>query len=365
MDTKELLIQKVYETCCKEPSTPESESLKQHMLKLIEIGVQNKVCGDIRRRQEAIPGVRVSAHGSLATWGEGTYTPGCQCCLFTQAAFQSIRGAADCNLSCRFCYYHNKPKAYLPRDHYRIEGQLFSLDDLKNLIDKRCDDVKGIAWVYYEPFTALDKHLRAIDYISQKGIHQWLYTNGTLATEDNLKQLADCGLTELRFDLAATMCSDKVIKIMKFARQYFEYLVVESPMFEEYMISFLNNKDKILDTGLDHINCAELHLVPNIARHWANEPLYIYNDGYVSPISSRNYTYDLIELAEKEQWKGIFINDCSNSLKYYRGVKRGFPSLRINIKKEMSPSINWYVTSVDRYYDSGVFDELKDLLGLG
>jgi pyruvate formate-lyase activating enzyme-like uncharacterized protein len=365
MSAKELLIQKVNEIWHKEPNTPDNESLKQHMTKLIEIGVQNKVCGDIKRRQEAIPGVTVTAHGALATWGEGTYTPGCQKCLYTKAAFQSIRGAADCNLNCKFCYYYDKPQAYLPRDHYEIEGKLFSLDDLKNLIDKRCDDVKGIAWVYYEPFTAIDKHLKAIDYISQKGIHQWLYTNGTLATEDKLKQLADCGLTELRFDLAATMCSDNVLKIMKTARKYFEYLVIESPMFEEYMASFLKNKDKILDTGLDHINCAELHLVPNTASHWANEPLYLYNDGYVSPISSRNYTYDLIELAEKEQWKGIFINDCCNSLKYYRGVKTGFPSLRINIMKEMTPSINWYTTSVDRYYDSGVFDELEGLLTAG
>ena len=38
----------------------------------------------------------------------------------------------------------------------------------------------------------------------EAGIHQHMYTNGALATEENLRALGEAGLDELRFNLGAS-----------------------------------------------------------------------------------------------------------------------------------------------------------------
>jgi pyruvate formate-lyase activating enzyme-like uncharacterized protein len=359
---KEQLKQWVAEIFLRDPRVPFNDNLQKHVMRLIEIGLQDKVTADIRRRQERLERLEVSAHGALAVWGDGELTPGCRSCLFSRAGFQSIRASARCNLDCRFCYYHGMPESFLPAGHYESEGNLFSLDDLKNLVDKRADDVEGIAWVYYEPFLEFEKHLAGISYIAGKGIHQWLYTNGTLTKGDQLERLADGGLTEIRFDLAATSCSRKVLEVMREARKHFRYLAVESPMFADYYRSFLEHKSEILDTGVDHLHCAELHLREKSFAYWADEPVYRYNGGYVSPISSRQLTYDLMDLAEAEGWKDVVIHDCSNAVKYLRNIKTGYPSLKVGTQREIELPPQWYVNTVAEHLEDGVVDGLVEFL---
>jgi pyruvate formate-lyase activating enzyme-like uncharacterized protein len=142
-----------------------------------------------------------------------------------------------------------------------------------------------------------------------------------LASEDTLKKLSDAGLDEIRFNLAATDCADKVIKNMKIARKYFKYLCIESPMFTKFYNSFMKKRKQILDTGVDHIHFAELQLFPRTIANFRQEgPIYRYKKGYVSPIKSRQLTYDVFEVAVKEKWKNVVLHDCSNETKFYRGV---------------------------------------------
>ena len=70
----------------------------------------------------------------------------------------------------------------------------------------------GVAYVYLEPFMEIEKYYEVIKKFSAAGIHQHLYTNGTLASEETLKALAEAGLNEIRFNLGASNCSDKVIE---------------------------------------------------------------------------------------------------------------------------------------------------------
>ena len=61
---------------------------------------------------------------------------------------------------------------------------------------------------------------------------------------------------------------------MKIARKYFKYLCIESPMVKEYYDSFIKNKNEIIETGVDHINCAELHIRENHLPYFSKE-LYL------------------------------------------------------------------------------------------
>ena len=159
-------------------------------------------------------------------------TPGCKNCL-EGSGLGAIRSVSECNLNCRYCYYYGDSDPALLSDHFKWRDFYYTKDDIKMMFDKQeREQLGGLCWVYYEPFMDFDKHPELIAYITSKGIHQHMYTNGTLCTEEHFRILQDSGLTELRFDLAATNCSRKVLKNMRIARKYFEYLCVESPMYE-------------------------------------------------------------------------------------------------------------------------------------
>lgn len=188
-------------------------------------------------------------------------------------------------------------------------------------------------------------------FIADKGYHQWLYTNGIYATEDVMKKLKDAGLNEIRFNLAATNCSDKVIEKLKIARKYVDYLCIESPMFTKFYNTFIKKKQKILDTGVDHIHFAELQLFPNTFKIFVDEgPIYRHRSAYISPIKSRQLTYDIFELAANEGWKNVVLFDCSNDCKFLRGVKirtNHFADIGYNFENELPDE--FYEEALARY----------------
>ena len=290
----------------------------------IELALEKKVIGDIRKRQQAIPGLKVDHFGCTATWG-GEISQGCRnCCL--KGKLTQIRTTTKCNLNCPFCYYFGQKdfpeQEGMPAEVYMINEHGFSEDDVRLLFEVQGKkNLHGVAWVHFEPLMAIDKMLPLMKFIHKKGYYQWLYTNGVFATEENLKKLSDAGLDEIRFNLAATDCSDKVIKNMRIARKYFKHLCIESPVFTQFYESFMKKKKEILDTGVDHIHFAELQLFPKTKDHFKGEgPVYRYKRGYVSPIKSRQLTYDIFETAAREKWKNVTLYDCSNETKFFRGV---------------------------------------------
>jgi len=53
-------------------------------------------------------------------------------------------------------------------------------------------------------------------------IYQWIYTNGVIADENAFKKLADSGILEIRFHLAATNYAEAVVRKLPIARKYFK-----------------------------------------------------------------------------------------------------------------------------------------------
>ena len=153
----------------------------------------------------------------------------------------------------------------------------------------------------------------------EAGIYQHMYTNGTLATEQNLRALGEAGLDELRFNLGASGCADRVIEMMGEAKRTIPMVGIETPMTPELYEAFLNKKDAILATGLDFMNCAELHLNPNNLQNYLGEPMYMYRQGYLSPIWSRELTLSLMRRASEEGWPMV-LHDCSNRTKLARNL---------------------------------------------
>ena len=244
---------------------------------------------------------------------------GCRSCL-TGTGLSAVRKTNRCNARCPFCYDYGVMDTLPPVGEglWEIGGTKFYEKDLSLLLSVSRRPT-GISYVYLEPFMEIGEYLGVVRQFHAAGIHQHLYTNGILANEENLKQLGEAGLDELRFNLGASGCADSVIENMRIAKRYIPYVGIETPMTPELYRAFLAKKEKILRTGVDFMNCAELHLNPNNIANYAGENLYLCRLGYLSPIWSREITLKLMKIADDEGW-GIAVHDCSNRTKFARDL---------------------------------------------
>jgi len=177
----------------------------------------------------------------------------------------------------------------------------------------------GISYVYLEPFMEIEKYYGVIRKFHAAQIHQHLYTNGVSATEATLSALGESGLDEIRFNLGASNCSDKVIKNIRLAKKYIKSVGIETPMTPEFFKTFFRKKEAILETNLDFINCAELHLNENNIGNYFGENMYISRLGYISPVWSRELTLKFMRIADEESWD-VAVHDCSNRTKFVRDL---------------------------------------------
>ena len=266
-----------------------------------------------------IKGLKSFHNRSLYVGSDQKFPMGCQSCLQGHG-LGAVRKTNTCNLECKFCYNYGELEESSPigEGMWEIGGTKFYEQDL-DLLFSIHDKPTGIAYVYLEPFMEIEKYYDFIKRINQEGIHQHMYTNGTLVTEEALKALSQAGLDEIRFNLGASNCSDKVIENIGLAKKYIKRVGIETPMTQEFYENFLLKKEAILRTGLDFINCAELHLNANNIYNYFGENMYISRHGYISPIWSRHLTLQVMKMADEEKWD-LVVHDCSNDTKFARGL---------------------------------------------
>jgi uncharacterized protein len=250
---------------------------------------------------------------------ESKFPQGCRSCLLG-TGLSAIRKTNKCNLECKFCYNYGQLEDIPPvgEGMWEIGGTKFYEKDIDLLLSIHKKPT-GISYVYLEPFMEIEKYYPIIKKFKDAQIHQHLYTNGTLATEETLKALGEAGLDEIRFNLGASGCSDKVIENIGIAKKFIKNVGIETPMTPEFFEAFFKKKQAILDTKLDFINCAELHLNENNIDNYYGENMYIARLGYISPIWSRELTLKFMKIADEENWD-LSVHDCSNYTKFARGL---------------------------------------------
>ncbi len=281
----------------------------------IEDAVEAKRAG----RMKEIPDLKSLDGRTYFVGNEKKFPPGCRSCLFG-SGLNAIRKTNKCNLNCPFCYDYGELDTQEPigEGYWEIGGTRFKEEDLDLLLSIQKHPT-GVAYVYLEPFMEIDLYYGVIKKFHEAGVYQHMYTNGTLATDENLRDLGEAGLDELRFDLGSSGCSDRVIENMATAKKYIKHVGIETPMTPQFYEAFMEKKDKILATGVDFINCAELHFTPDNIYNYEGENIYISRLGYISPIFSRDLTLRLMKTASEEKWD-IVIHDCSNHTKFARDL---------------------------------------------
>ena len=271
------------------------------------------------RLMSEIKGLKTLENRTIFVGNESKFPQGCRSCLLG-TGLSAIRKTNKCNLECKFCYNYGELEDIHPvgEGMWDIGGTKFYEKDIDLLLSIH-QKPTGISYVYLEPFLEIEKYYSVIKKFSDAQIHQHLYTNGTLATEETLKALGEAGLDEIRFNLGASNCSDKVIKNIGLAKEYIKSVGIETPMTPEFFEAFFKKKQAIFATKLDFINCAELHLNENNIGNYYGENMYISRHGYISPIWSRELTLKFMKIAEEENWD-LAIHDCSNYTKFARGL---------------------------------------------
>jgi len=301
---------------------PEDEELgakQQEIVYAVFAQIESAIEGRNERLMSRIKGLKTLANRTNYVGPESKFSLGCRSCLLG-AGLGAIRKTNKCNLECKFCYNYGQLDDIPPvgEGMWEIGGTKYYEKDL-DLLLSIAKQPSGVAYVYLEPFMEIEAYLPVVKKFSDARIHQHMYTNGTLATEATLRALGEAGLNEIRFNLGASDCSDRVIENMGLAKKYIERVGIETPMTPEFFADFFRKKEGILATGLDFINCAELHLNENNIDNYYGENLYICRQGYISPIWSRELTLKFMDIAAKEDWD-IAVHDCANYTKFARGI---------------------------------------------
>lgn len=298
-----------------EELSPRQEEIVWAALRQIEEAVE----AEQRRLIGEIPGVDSLDGRTLFVGPKERFSAGCRSCLMG-TGLSAIRKTNRCNVQCRFCYNYGELDCQPPigEGMWEIGGAKYAEEDIPLLL-RASNRPTGVSYVYLEPFMEIEKYYGVIRIFRDAGIHQHLYTNGTLATEENLRALGEAGLDELRFNLGASGTADRVIENIRAAKKYIPAVGIETPMTPEYFAAFHKKKAAILDTGVDFMNCAELHLNPNNLGNYLGENLYMTRHGYLSPVFSRRLTLKLMREAAEERWPAL-VHDCCNMTKFARDI---------------------------------------------
>lgn len=299
----------------------EEELMAKHMeivyatLAQIEAAVENQN----NRSMAQINGLKSLKGRTFYVGNDKKFPKGCRSCLLG-SGLTAIRKTNQCNIECKFCYNYGELDNIMPigEGMWEIGGTKFYEQDLDLLLSIHKKPT-GVAYVYLEPFMEIEKYYPVIEKFKNARVYQHLYTNGILATEETLQALGQAGLDEIRFNLGASHVSDKVIANIHTAKKYIPLVGIETPMTPEFYEAFFRKKEAILETGLDFINCAELHLGENNIDNYWGENMYLSRQGYLSPIWSRQLTLQLMKAAVEEHWN-IAVHDCSNRTKFARSL---------------------------------------------
>ena len=169
-------------------SLPEDEELLTEQQEIV-FAVFAQIEAAVNERRDAAAGGDSGAENAgkpdVVRGRRRKFPQGCRSCLLG-TGLSAVRKTNRCNLNCKFCYDYGVLDQIPPigEGMWEIGGTRFYERDIDLLLSIQRKPT-GISYVYLEPFMEIEKYYGVIRKFRAAGVHQHLYTNGTLATEDN------------------------------------------------------------------------------------------------------------------------------------------------------------------------------------
>jgi len=194
-------------------------------------------------------------------------SPGCETCGAGTWSCLFING--KCNCSCFYCPTQQDDIGVPTTNTLPFPRTADYLDYIERF------GFKGVSISGGEPLLTLSLTLEYIEKIKKRfgeKIYLWMYTNGTLITEDIIHKLGQAGLDEIRFDIGAT---NYHLEKARLAVGHFKHVTVEVPAIPDHIDTMKAAIHEMHEIGVHYLNLHQLRLTP-------------YN---FSNIAQRNYTY--------------------------------------------------------------------------
>ena len=279
-----------------------------------------------------LPGLVIQAGGETVCLGE--LSPGCQACK--DGSWDCVFLTHQCNLACAFCY---NPQSIAQE----AAGSAFGATPEAILANYQHTYITGVGFTGGEPFLQPEKlfaWLTAFKTAAPERYH-WVYTNGLLVTEAHLQRLAELGLDEIRFNLAASGYDHPgVLETVRIASRTLPRVTVEIPAIPEHASRLLDSLEVWSAAGVQHLNLHELIYEPgtNAASLPGERQVLVTEDGHRTEYNplSRKLTARVI----KRVWElglPLAVNDCSmqSKLRQVRGRRRSLAPLTRQIHEHL------------------------------
>ena len=272
----------------------------------------------------ALPEITIEHDGE--TIYIGRLSPGCLACK--QGEWDCLFVTMRCNLDCRFCY---SPRA-IPRG---FSGSSFGATCEQIAAGHSRTRISGVSFSGGEPFLEPDRLLAWVSWFKERfpEKYYWVYTNGVLASPDVVRRLAEAGLDEIRFNMAATGYRDpKVLANVEAAARLLPCVTVEIPAIPEDAGQVLAALEPWVAAGVKCLNLHELIYEPGTPA--ADMPgarrSFVTPDGHHSQLNPDSRALTLVVMQEVgARGLALSVNDCSlqNKLRQLRGRRRSLAPL--------------------------------------
>jgi uncharacterized protein len=240
------------------------------------------------------------------------YSEGCKLCH--EGRWLCIFLTHLCDAGCRFCPSPHK------NDHTHSALGANPIEILSHIKNQ---DYAGISFSGGDPFIVFDRLLEFLRFFKTElpDYYYWAYSSGRNLNEEKIRLIAQHGLNEIRFNIAALKYdSADILKTIELAKKHVEFVAVEIPSIpDDYnkLVKVLPILDRI---GVDYLNLHEYIIVP--ALHQQNNLQSAsfrlnYEIEIIYHTNSQRNTEEIIKYCQGMNLK-ININNCSLMKKEYQ-----------------------------------------------
>jgi pyruvate formate-lyase activating enzyme-like uncharacterized protein len=263
--------------------------------------------GRLRKR---LPGAVV--HDGGQTLHTGKISPGCRACK--EGAWDCVFVTDQCNLKCPFCTLPlNQSTGWHGAAYGDTPGQF--IDNIART------SIRGVGFTGGEALLQPDRLHHWIKTIQQArpDIYLWIYTNGLLCTPDQAKALAQLGVDEIRFNMAATGYDHPdLLNRLEQSAAILPTATVEIPAIPDHAGRLHRSLGAWASAGATYLNLHELMREPRSPSKRLNGRFFhwITPDGHLTDLhlDSRSLVLEVMERVIEEKIP-LWVNDCSSQSK--------------------------------------------------
>jgi len=241
---------------------------------------------------------------------------GCQLCQ--KGKWLCIFLTYRCNAGCHFC-----PAPFNDDRVYSDFGS--KKEDILAYLTG--NDFRGISFSGGDPFLVFDRLMDWLRYFKNRlpEYYYWVYTSGLPADKLKIRELAEAGMDEIRFNIAASgYISDTVWESIAEARKFFRYVSVEIPSIRKDFRLLKTALEKLEKSRVDYLNLHDYILTERDSLHNSDHlSKFVLNRITVLNYadSSVKNTEDILRIASEKGYH-FHINHCSMEKKEIQMTRR-------------------------------------------